>query len=173
MSQANLRRAVSNAYYALFHFLVAEALELFLGKAPAHDESRRVLSRAFGHGVMRDLCDKLITKEEQQRKQSKNKPKPARRVKPPVLEDRDVQLPVLGWRNIPLDLQHVADAFVQLQEERHRADYDLFSGFGHAEATDAIGKAESAIAYWQKVRGQEIGTLFLTLLLTKKSVEAR
>jgi uncharacterized protein (UPF0332 family) len=47
-SQANLRRAVSTAYYALFHFLVAEASANW-----AQSDLRPKLSRYFDHGPMK------------------------------------------------------------------------------------------------------------------------
>lgn len=51
--QVNLRRAVSTAYYALFHFVINEATSVW-----SHDETRPVLARVFEHGRMKALCDK-------------------------------------------------------------------------------------------------------------------
>lgn len=48
-TQANLRRAVSTAYYALFHYLVDEACGNWL-----RQEQRRKLSRVFEHKQMSD-----------------------------------------------------------------------------------------------------------------------
>src|SRR5580704_13418670 len=52
--QASLRRAVSTAYYALFHLLIDDAVNQW-----AIDHQRRVIGRTFGHGTMRDVGDKL------------------------------------------------------------------------------------------------------------------
>ena len=51
-----LRRAVSSAYYALFHALVDEACRQMLGGR--HDDMpfRHVLGRAFTHGTMKQAC---------------------------------------------------------------------------------------------------------------------
>ena len=53
--QASLRRAVSTAYYALFHFLVDEAV----GKWDIARQ-RSVLARPFEHGKMYRVCDQCV-----------------------------------------------------------------------------------------------------------------
>ena len=54
-SQANLRRAVSTAYYALFHCLAACAANSFIGRArsPAWHQTYRALE----HGKARTACE--------------------------------------------------------------------------------------------------------------------
>ena len=49
--QANLRRAVSTAYYALFHLLVSEAVGYW--RVERH---RELLARSFEHGKMKNAC---------------------------------------------------------------------------------------------------------------------
>src|SRR5258708_28082684 len=49
-SQASLRRAVSTAYYALFHLLTEDAALRWSGSA----EARTGIERAFQHGPMRN-----------------------------------------------------------------------------------------------------------------------
>lgn len=51
--QASLRRAVSTAYYALFHLLVAAAVANW-----KNIEQRPDLARAFEHGRMKDASNK-------------------------------------------------------------------------------------------------------------------
>jgi uncharacterized protein (UPF0332 family) len=50
--QASLRRAVSTAYYALFHLLIDEAVVNW-GVARHHS----ILARTFEHGSMKRVCD--------------------------------------------------------------------------------------------------------------------
>lgn len=52
--QASLRRAVSAAYYALFHLLISEAVSNWKRK-----EFRGVLARAFDHGAMKSASNRL------------------------------------------------------------------------------------------------------------------
>jgi uncharacterized protein (UPF0332 family) len=49
--QANLRRAVSTAYYALFHLLVSEAVSYW-----RLERQRSSLARSFEHGKMKNAC---------------------------------------------------------------------------------------------------------------------
>jgi uncharacterized protein (UPF0332 family) len=51
--QANLRRAVSSAYYALFHLLVSEASGYW-----KLEHQRATFARAFEHGKMKNACKK-------------------------------------------------------------------------------------------------------------------
>jgi uncharacterized protein (UPF0332 family) len=53
--QASLRRAVSTAYYALFHLLIDEAVSKW-----AVERQRSVLARTFEHGKMKAICDDVL-----------------------------------------------------------------------------------------------------------------
>src|SRR5712692_6430330 len=93
-SQASLRRAVSTAYYALFHLLIEDAALLWQGSP----EARTGLERGFQHGPMK---------------------KTSQQFREP------------GWKDwhgnqqpVPAALRQVAKAFVDLQDQRHTADYD-------------------------------------------------
>jgi hypothetical protein len=92
--QASLRRAVSTAYYALFHLLVEEAGQRWSGSS----EARTGMERAFQHGPMKNTSMQFRKK---------------------IWEDWHS-----NQRAIPSAIQKIASAFVNLQEERHAADYD-------------------------------------------------
>jgi uncharacterized protein (UPF0332 family) len=53
--QASLRRAVSTAYYAVFHLLIDEAVSKW-----AVERQRSVLARTFEHGKMKGICDEVV-----------------------------------------------------------------------------------------------------------------
>ena len=53
--QASLRRAVSTAYYALFHLLVDETVSKW-----AVERQRSILARTFEHGKMKGICDEVL-----------------------------------------------------------------------------------------------------------------
>jgi len=53
--QASLRRAVSTAYYALFHFLIDEAVSKW-----AIERQRSLLARNFEHRKMKAICDDVL-----------------------------------------------------------------------------------------------------------------
>ncbi len=55
--QADLRRAISTAYYALFHALAEDAANLLVGVGrTAPDEPWTRVYRALDHGVARNAC---------------------------------------------------------------------------------------------------------------------
>jgi hypothetical protein len=172
--QADLRRAVSSAYYAFFHFFIQEATEQFVGTTPATATARLVLSRAFKHGTMSQACRCFSSEQERKRK-----PVPAAGAAPgggpPISPtsaplapaERQAEIPAVGPVKIPGGLQVIADAFLHLLEARSRADYDLSAPFSKLEATELVTEAERAIASWIALfRGKEMGQLFLTVLLT-------
>ena len=53
--QASLRRAVSTAYYALFHLLISETTANW-----AHPEFRAILGRCFDHGPMKTASETKV-----------------------------------------------------------------------------------------------------------------
>jgi hypothetical protein len=53
-TQADLRRAVSTAYYALFHLLVSETTLNW-----SRESSRNALGRMFDHGLMKRVSDRV------------------------------------------------------------------------------------------------------------------
>jgi hypothetical protein len=95
------RRAVSSAYYALFHGLIADAVSRTIGDDPGRDEDRYTVSRWYNHGEMRSVSQWVI--------------RLARGESVP----NGVAV-LLG--NPPADLVELARALIQLQEARHEAD---------------------------------------------------
>lgn len=111
--QANLRRSVSAAYYAVFHALCWSNANALAGTGRARPERAWLQAyRAVDHGQAKSRC-----------KTAKEK-------------------------GFPASIQSFADAFVALQEHRHRADYDPSSDahFTKTEVTRIVGLARSAVA---------------------------
>lgn len=135
--QASLRRAVSNAYYALFHLLVGDAARLF-AKVIGRDDDATIsrLARTFDHTPIKDVSTGF--------KQS--------------------QLPFalqLTGSVIPPDLQLVAKTFVDLQDARHKADYDLARSFARIEVQNHIRDVRKAIEAWNRVRETSESRIYL------------
>lgn len=137
--QADLRRAVSAAYYALFHLLTEAGAKQVAGRSAA----RTIVRRAFVHGTMREVCEQV----------SRTKmPKPWR---------DQVR------SSLPPELIAVASAFIELQEARHEADYNFAPTFYRRSVYDLIDQAERAIEDWKKLRKvhPDMAELFLLALL--------
>ena len=58
-TQASLRRAVSSAYYAVFHLLIAEATSNW-----NNVKLRAALGRAYDHGIMKTASNRLSNSQE-------------------------------------------------------------------------------------------------------------
>lgn len=54
-SQLTLRRAVSAAYYAVFHFLISEAASNW-----SNASLRTALGRAYDHGIMKTASNRIL-----------------------------------------------------------------------------------------------------------------
>ena len=149
--QANLRRAVSSAYYALFHRLCADATAGLVGSARSRRPATRFVVRKFEHGRMRGVCESFVG----------NNGRPA--LPDPLRSTFDKQ-------SLDPRLADVCEAFVELQGERHRADYDLFRPFKRRTATNLVVQAETALVAWEQVKNTEQARLFKLCLLVGTSV---
>lgn len=143
--QALLRRAVSTAYYALFHLLIDEATRRIGLSGDGVKAHRRAIARSFKHAEMK---------------------RASRAFSSGNLHE------ALGNVVIPADLQAVATAFVELQEDRHQADYDVNRQFRKTEAVIRVEQAEEAFKAWDRVRDQSEARLYLALLNTYNGLKA-
>ena len=108
--QDSLRRAVSTAYYAMFHALASSNADCLVG-APHDPLTEHAWSRVYrglNHGATR-----------------RN-----------LLQDQ---------RLFSSKIRHFALTFAQLQDQRHRADYDPNVTFTLPQTLDWIDLAEAAI----------------------------
>lgn len=138
--QASLRRAISAAYYALFHLLGAEAASMAAPSSPYN--LRAQVQRALTHKEMRTACAGI----------SSGNPTPA-----------FVQLAGRPSQN----LTRVATAFVELQEERHKADYDVLAKFARTDVKLLVQQCHGAFAAWETIRGSDEANVFLAALLSQ------
>ena len=91
--QPSLRRALSSAYYALFHLLIGDAV------ANCTDPRfRATLVRMFDHGPMKNVCENTV-----ERIRNLFQPNP----------------PAEPERTIQFHLHNVADTFSQAQQNRN------------------------------------------------------
>lgn len=57
--QADLRRAISSAYYAVFHALVTEATDNVVGKTQRHTPLYALVYRSIDHRALRRTCEEI------------------------------------------------------------------------------------------------------------------
>ncbi|MGC9260541.1 MAG: hypothetical protein ACP5I8_10780 [Phycisphaerae bacterium] len=67
--------------------------------------------------------------------------------------------------NISPDLQTTARAFVDLQQARHDADYDVAKAFTRTDTLALVDRAEEAFEKWDQVKSEDCASLFLASFL--------
>lgn len=122
--QASLRRAVSTAYYALFH-LLADAASREIVSGQNQTVLRSSIGRALNHTETKKACLAVANWNP--------------RNPPPPLVTMIPQGPGNHVRNI-------GSAFVELQQARHEADYDLLRRFSRSDMLALLTLAGAAFA---------------------------
>lgn len=137
--QPSLRRALSSAYYALFHLLIGDAV------ANCTDPRfRATLARMFDHGPMKNVCENTVEK-------IKNLFHPT----PPAEPERTIQF----------HLHNVADTFSQAQQNRNEADYNLLKEWQPGQVSLLIEAIEDAFKSWYIIREDQAAKDFLISML--------
>lgn len=149
--QANLRRAVSSTYYALFHYLVDKACRTIIGTHQDRSSYRYVLGRGFDHGTMKNACRSFS---------GGTLSAAVQRGLPP------------GFTVCP-ELRSVAETFVASQERRHRADYDLSETFNRADVLAHVADADQALQRFEQIQTLAETRFFLGCLLAWSVLSGR
>lgn len=144
--QATLKRAISTAYYALFHLLASESAATLGANLPSTAQCQ--LRRAFEHMEMKSACVAFSQANHVSKK----------------LHEINHNSPMHRLVSWPLDLRlkTVAEVFVDLQEARHRADYDSAAKFSKIEAITLVEDVKVAFGYWKQIRKSQNAKIFLT-----------
>jgi uncharacterized protein (UPF0332 family) len=138
-NQADLRRAVSAAYYAVFHFCLTAAADMVCGTGARSTDRYSLVYRSVDHSRLRSLCTSL------------------KGTQPQVS-----MIPVGGYGQIADFARNASN----LYETRCSADYDPSRTYSAAEVKVAISDARQAIN-WFQAGTPEQQKAFLTLLLFK------
>lgn len=145
-----LRRAISTAYYALFHELVSWSVARALSE-PDREQERWAVSRWFQHAEIRQV---------------------SLWVSALAFDDKGVPAGVAALfggadaaKQIPAELQFVAESFVALHKARQSADYDPALDLTRADAITLIDLAATAISTWRAMPSGHHRDLFLMLML--------
>ena len=71
-------------------------------------------------------------------------------------------------RQVPPEVRRVASAFVDLQEERHTADYDNHEQWSPTEVQVILNTAQTAFQDWQSINMDQIAGNYLLSMLLKQ-----
>jgi hypothetical protein len=138
--QASLRRAISTAYYALFHLLISESVDQII-----QPTSRTYAQRVFDHAAMKRICV-AFTPKGTLLDSFKSK------VKAPIEKE----------------LANVAATFVDMQDLRHQADYNLDRSFSRIDVDVKVASVVQAFADWAAIRKTDNARIFLMALLLER-----
>lgn len=120
--QVDLRRAISSAYYGVFHAVLTEAADSLVGKTQRHTPRYELVYRSIDHRSLRSVCEDIV--------------KTTIPVKFRKYEPRG------GFGS---DLKALATAVVELQEKRHLADYDPLFSVKRSDAVLAVATGRTAL----------------------------
>ena len=138
-SQTDLRRAVSTAYYALFHLLGEDASKLL---RPGSDAAQTGVQRALDHSSM---------------------------------DQSSLRFSNAVWvdwhgaqHTLPTELRQVANAFMDLQDDRLIADYDNHRIWTLSEVEEVLKTARIAFDDWATIRTHPMADNYLLSMLLGK-----
>lgn len=148
--EADLRRGISSAYYALFHLLIQETMSSVV----IDPSFRPKVARALQHGSMRAVCEKY---------------NPAK----PNSVGQYIAKEGHGFPELVItpQLRDVAAAFIALYAAREKADYDDGVTVQHTEALTLAQQAEAAFQAWLIAQTDPSGTTFLQELLCRSIIK--
>jgi uncharacterized protein (UPF0332 family) len=144
----DLSRAVSTAYYALFHLLISEATSNW-----SESSLRDALGRVFEHHKMKSACETRVSE---------------------LTSYFDGNPPPSREQVVSIHLHWVANTFVQSQQQRNDADYNTSKEWTDTEVLTQIDSVTQAFKSWRIIRGELAAqTLLVSLLGGKERREAQ
>jgi uncharacterized protein (UPF0332 family) len=138
-----MRRAASLAYYALFHSLSRGAAECLLPNGKQDEQLH--IARLFNHSEMKQACEWIAGRTGEAKINQHLRPLAKRLKTTPIAE--------------------VASAFCDLQEARHRADYDHLSPVSRPTAAASVDDAEQGIKTLAATKAGDSAAFYLLLAL--------
>lgn len=141
-TQVDLRRAISAAYYAVFHFCLAAGTDMILGAGASASARYSIVYRSVDHARLRGLCEQLKVEK----------------------THKDLPIVLAGGYGKMADFARLAGS---LYEQRISADYDPSKSYTAAEVKVVISQARLAIV-WFRYCTPEQQEAFLTMLLFKQ-----
>jgi hypothetical protein len=139
--QVDIRRAISSAYYAVFHAVLTAAADQFVGSTKRATRPYGLVYRTIDHSALRELCEEV----------QKTTPRAKYRAHAPA-------------GGFAADIVAFATAALELQDKRLMADYDPMVRMRRSDAAAAIGTARTALQRFDQT-DQGSREAFLSLLL--------
>jgi hypothetical protein len=139
----DLRRAIPDAYYGIFHATLAAAADQFVGASKRSTNQYAPAYRSISHGAIHELCTEVR--------------------KPALPRSLARQGPPGGFGP---NLRGYSEGVLELQAKRLSADYDPLMRYQRADVVTAIIAAQSALTRLKNTPDAE-REAFLALLVFK------
>jgi uncharacterized protein (UPF0332 family) len=146
LTEAELRRAVSTAYYALFHTVLKTAADRLVGDTQQATGAYSLVYRGFDHLHMKKGCEEL------------RKPNLSGSVQK-----------ALKRSTVSSDTREFATAFIDLQVNRHFADYDPTEPFTQIDVQSQVDATENAMQKFASIAVDEQLDILAFLLVKTRS----
>ena len=143
--QVNVRRAISAAYYAVFHAVLTGAADQIVGTTKRADPHYSLVYRSLDHRGLRAMCG--LAKQ-------LRLPDPYPKFVPPG--------------GLGEDIAAFATAVIELQDKRNTADYDPGVRLKTLDAMTSIRTAEAALRRLQRADAGQRRAFFMLLLFPPK-----
>jgi uncharacterized protein (UPF0332 family) len=141
-NDAELRRAVSTAYYALFHNVVAAAAERFMGPGYQNSAGYGIIYRGFEHREIKNICEALeaSTLKEKYKK-------------------------ALKRTSLSKEIKYFARMFPFIQEQRHGADYDPHVRLFASDVVTLVNATEAAMGAFDRAAADEKADILALMMV--------
>ena len=153
---ADLRRGTSAAYYAVFHDMTERAANHLIASAP--EPVRSAIRRTWKHGDLKWLASELVDRSKQL----------GAAAAVPLPRSLEPYGPLADMAASDANLVEALRRFVELQELRHRADYDHEARIDKSTLLQACEDADHVRARLNDATPASLEALF-TMLAVKQS----
>jgi len=144
VTNSHFRRAVSTAYYVLFHLILGTAAKRFIG-SDRRLGAYAVFYRGFKHGDMRQACVEL-----------------AKPILSPGLQRQ------LGRIRMSDATREFAKSFSSIQEQRHAADYDPDRLFVRSDVRSLVEATERTMEFFLAIELVEQADVLALMLVRSR-----
>jgi hypothetical protein len=158
---ADLRRGVSAAYYAVFHDVTDRAARHLIGSSP--DAERNKIRRSWSHGEIVSLANMVVARAKAI----------AANPTAPMTKELSEWGPLGDIAARDADLVTALRLFSELQEQRHRADYDHDARFEKLTLLTACQDAQRARSLIAGASAASREALFSLLAVRRKDFRER
>lgn len=138
----DLRRAVSSAYYPLFHAFKSAIVGTLIPDSPREDQLRLV--RPFQHTAIKTICQAVVG----------SKPFSSTSAHRPIADDLQSD----GR------LFQICQSFLDLQKRRYQADYDDLADFSRPDTLTVVAQARRAVELLDEIAETDPGRMLFLLI---------